>query len=103
MGRTVDLSDKLGLGGKPTIRINDLTLTNKDSAANMLLIMEKVGDGLAVKDALKVARLLFEPASAKALDKLGLSLDDYMTVIETAINLVVGEQEGEAATPDTTR
>lgn len=102
MGRTVDLTDKLGLAGKPTIRIGETTLVVNDSAANMLRIMEKAGGGLAVKDAFAIAKLLFEPSSAKALDKLDLSLDDYMTVIEAAIDLVVGEQSGEAGTPATT-
>lgn len=102
MGRNVDLTGKLGLQGKPTITYEGQTFTINDSATNVLLIMEEVGDGMNVKDAFKIADLLFEPASLKALKKLDLNLDDYITVVETALGLVTGDGEGEAATPDTT-
>lgn len=102
MGRSIDLTGKLGLGGKPTIRIKDTVLTVNDSAKNMLLIMQEVGDELSIAGAFKVADLLFDRKSAKALDDLGLNLDDFMTVVENALDLVTGGSAGEAGTPDTT-
>ena len=98
----VDLTGKLGLGGRPTITIGDVTLTVDDSAPNLLRVFELMGDGegMAPADVMRAAALVFEEPSAKALDDMRLSFADYATVVSTAIDLVIGGGgEGNAATP----
>ena len=102
MGRNVDLTGKLGMGEKPTITIGETVLTVNDSASNMLLVLDKISDGIDARDALDVAGLLFDAKSGKQLAKLDLNLDDYMTVIEAAVDLVMGGDGGNGGTPATT-
>ena len=102
MARNVDLTGKLGLAPKPTITIGETVLTVNDSAQNMLLVMQTVGDEPDAAKIMEAAKLLFDAKSTKALNSLNLNLSDYLKVIEAAMNIVTGEVEGEAETPDTT-
>lgn len=101
----VDLTGKLGLAGRPTITIGDTVLTVDDSAPNLLRIFEIMGtgEGMTPADVMRVASLIFEKPSAKALDGMRLSFMDYATVVNTAVDLVMGGVgEGNAETPATT-
>lgn len=100
----VDLTGKLGLEGRPTITIGDVTLTVDDSATNLLRIFEVMGDGegMSPQEVMRVATLIFDKSSAKALDAMRLSFQDYALVVSTAVDLVVGPDEGNAGTPATT-
>lgn len=105
MGRNVDLTGKLGLEGKPTITVGGEVLTVNDRASNMLRVMEAMGSdpgAMSVAAVLEVSKLVFEPKSAKALDALDLSFQDYAEVVSSAIELIVGSAEGEAGTQATT-
>lgn len=105
MARNVDLTGKLGLAPKPTITIGSETLTVDDSAQNVLQIMSLISDGgIDAGTAAKVADMLFDKPSRKALDAMKLNFDDFTTVISAAINLVAGTEEpkGEAETLATT-
>lgn len=103
MARNIDLTGKLGLEPRPTITIGDVTLTVDNSATNMLRILNEIGDGITeVKTVLAVSELVFDPKSRKALDKLGLSFQDFSTVVSEAVGLIVGGgDEGNAGTPVT--
>ena len=99
---TIDLTDKLGISEKPTIKIGKETLTVNNSATTMLQIMATLGgDNVEAKDLIAAIDLLFDEKSRKAIEKLNLSFNDLTTLIQTASSLVVGEA-GEAATLDTT-
>lgn len=104
MSRSVNLTDKLGLGEKPTIIIGDVVLTVDDSADVMLRVFELIGagDGVSVENIMRVSELLFDGPSRKALKKLSLSFVDYTKVVEAAIDLIIGSAEGNAQTQDTT-
>lgn len=99
---TVDLTGKLGLAEKPKIKIGDVELVINNSASSILQIMASLGgDTVDPKNIVEALDLLFEPKSKKALDKMSLSFEDLTLVINTAVELIVGEV-GEAETLGTT-
>lgn len=99
----VDLTGKLGLAGKPTITIGKTVLTVDNSARTMLRIMEAVGDEPGAKEMMAVAELVFCEKDRKALDALELSFEDFAKVVETAMDLITGDDAtGEDQTLDTT-
>lgn len=104
MAKTIDLTEKLGLAGKPTITIDGTTLTIDDSAKNMLRVMEQLDDEPSAKDIIEMCDLIFDAKSREALESLELSFPDFVTVVMTAIDLAVGDvdEEGNALTPATT-
>ena len=105
MARNVDLTGKLGMGGKPTITIGDAVIEVNNGASDVLRMMELIGDSgeLSPSAMAKTAELLLGKGGVKALDGMGLSFDDFSTVLTTAMELVTGSAEGEAeATPATT-
>lgn len=106
MGRNVDLTGKLGLEGKPTITVKGKVLAVNDRAANMLQVMEAIGDdpgSMGIGTVLEVSRLVFDAKGQRALESLDLSFQDYAEVVSTAIGLIIGgSAEGEAETRATT-
>lgn len=101
MAKNVNLTDKLGLDGRPTITIGDLTLSVDNSARTVLQVAELTSAGLDATSFDKIATLIFGKEDKKALDKLELSFTDYSTVIDAAADLIMGA-EGEVETLDTT-
>ena len=100
--KVVDLTEKLGLAEKPAVKVGDVELVVDDSARNMLQIMKLMEEGYTPQNIIDMCDLLFDKASRKELDKLGLSFADFTAVIEAAIDLVMGDGEGNAETPATT-
>lgn len=105
MARSVDLTGKLGMDGKPTISIGGTVLEVQNGAREVLRIMEMVGDDgdMSPADMLKAEEILLGKEGSRELGKLALSFADYTTVLTTALELAAGSAEGEAeATPATT-
>ena len=100
---TVDLTEKLGLAGRPTLKIKDVELTVNNSARNVLQLMKLVGDGdVDPTQILDAMEILFSREDLEKLDGLNLDFHDLTVVLQEAMNLVAGEVEGEAATLGTT-
>lgn len=105
MARNIDLTEKLGMEGKPTITIGETVLEVNNGAANVLRLMELVADSgdMDPSDMMKAAEILFGKDGCKAIEKMALTFEDYATVLSAAMDLVTGSAEGEAeATPATT-
>lgn len=105
MGKNVNLTEKLGMSGNPTITVQDKILTVNDSAKNVLHVMEILGNDpehIAPQQMFEAANCLFDERSNKAIAKMELSFADYMTLIEAALDLVLGDVAGEAVTLATT-
>lgn len=103
MARNVDLTDKLGMAGKPTITIGETVLTVNNSARDALRLMALIGeDGLSPADTDEAVSILFDAKSKKALDALELDFSDYSKVMEAALGLLTGAAEGEGETQATT-
>ena len=104
--RTIDLTGKLGLQPRPTIKIGDKILNVDDSAPTILRMLDLLGDNperVSPATINEAAKLLFDPKSYKTLEAMKLSFSDFALVISTAMELVTGGgAEGEQGIPDTT-
>lgn len=85
------LTDKLSFEENPKLEIKGTVLEVKSDARTVLKLMDVVNREGEVEGALKAVDLLFSEKDRKALDKLNLSMQDYTTVIATAMELAVGE------------
>ena len=102
--KVIDLTEKLNFTEKPKIIIRGTEITVNNSAVTMLKIMPKVSKKkIAPEDVLDIINMLVPAEELRKLEDLGLSFEDFMTFIESAIMLVTGtDGEGEAQTRTTT-
>lgn len=102
--KVIDLTGKIGLSERPQIKVGDVMLTVNNSARNMIQVLSITGADVDPAKVFEATDLLFDAKSKKAIDKMDLSLDDYMTVLEAAMDAIMGgeDAEGEAPTPATT-
>lgn len=104
MAKTIDLTDKLGIGERPAIVINGERYEVDDSAKSMLQLMSIIDGGeVNTSNVTRVYELLFDEKTRKRLDKLNLSFTGFMAVCKAAMELIGGggDAEGEAETPAT--
>ena len=99
MGRVIDITDKLNFEEKPAIVIKGKKIEVNDDAANVIKIMAMVDDADPSPAVLgQMAEMVFTSEGYKTLTGLGLNMTDFSTVIETAMDLITGDdEEGELA------
>lgn len=103
--RVVDLTEKLNRAEKPVIRVSDVDIEVDNSAKTMLKVLQAVGDDeITPQKAVDVYNLIFDKANRAKVEKLELDFDSFAQLIATAMELISGGAEGEAAagTLDTT-
>lgn len=96
---TIDLTGKLGLGKRPAIEIDGERYEVDNSAKSILQLMALVEDGVEASDIPKAYELLFDAPTRKRLDKLNLPFEGFVQLINAAVQLVSGDEQGEAETP----
>lgn len=105
MARTMDITEKLGMQGRPQLVIGDVRVEVDNRAKTILQVLAVVGgdaESVDAGDIEKVYGLLFDAKARKELDGLELDFDDFTTLVMSAVDLVIGgEDEGEAGTPAT--
>jgi hypothetical protein len=106
MGKVVNITDKLSFDEAPVIVVREEKLKVNADAATVLKIMGILGDGKNVgpKQVVDMYSLIFGQDEQEKIDKMKLSFRDFRTVVEAAINLIVGNDEddtGEAQTHTT--
>lgn len=92
-----DLTEKLKFSEDPVLVIRDTEFTIRSDAETVLRLMDVVtgqGEAAAAREA---AKLLLSEKDQKKLAGLGLKLEDYMTVLRTAMALAAGNDPEEAA------
>lgn len=97
MGKRIDITDKLNFEEKPVIIIKGKEIEVNDDAATLLKVLSKVeneGD-VTVKVLSELASDIFTKEGKKNLDSLKLNVKDFSTVIEMAMDLIMGEDEGQ--------
>ena len=100
---TVDITEKLGLKGCPTIQVGETVLTVDNSARAVLKLMQIVdGENVTPAQVLEAMDVIFAAEDLEKLDSLNLSFNDLTILLQEAMGLVVGAVEGEAETLDTT-
>ncbi len=86
-----DLTQKLRFDEDPVLCIRDTRLTIKSDAEVVLGVMDALREQSGVTGAREALGLLLSAEDQKKLAKLGLKLDDYLTVFTAAVKLAMGE------------
>ena len=97
MARKIDITDKLTFDGNPVLVIKGKELEVNADAPTMLKVMGLVGGNPSPKEIVEIYDAMFPEKARKELDKLKLTFDDLVTVINTAVSLITGEnfEQGE--------
>lgn len=97
MARKIDITDKLTFEGNPVLVIKGKELEVNADAPTMLKVMGLVGGNPGPKEIVAMYDLMFPEKARKELDKLKLTFDDLVTVINAAVSLITGEdsEQGE--------
>lgn len=94
MGRIVDITEKLSFDKNPVIKVKDQEIEVQSDAETMLKIMGLFSEGKSEMQAsAEVAGLLFSEKDKKKIQKLGLQMKDYLTLVETAMNIAMDTEE----------
>lgn len=99
MAKRIDITDKLNFEEKPVIVIKGKEIEVNDDASTVLKIMSMIGNDeskddeseVTLKALTEMAEMLFTKQGKKNLDSLHLNFMDYSMVIETAMNLITGD------------
>lgn len=90
-----DITDKLTFDGNPALVIKGKELEVNADAPTMLKVMNFFGrDGVEIAQINQAYELIFPDKSRKEIEKMKLSVKDWMTVVQEAVGLVVGESDG---------
>lgn len=95
--RKIDITDKLDLGENPCLVIKGQELEVNADAKTMLKIINKYDgvDELSVKGAMEIFQIIFPEKTRQAIDEMHFSFKDLQTVIEAAMNLIMGNEDEE--------
>lgn len=103
MAKVVDITDKLSFDENPKLRIKDVEVTVNADTETMLRIMGAFGNESEMQASLKAYDLMFSEKDRKKINGLKLPAKSLMTLIQEAMNLVMGEDDqGEDQTRTTT-
>ena len=90
-----DITDKLTFDGNPVLVIKGKELEVNADAPTMLKVMNFFGsDGVEIEQINQAYELICPDKSRKEIEKMKLSVKDWMTVVQEAVGLVVGESDG---------
>ena len=89
------LTDKLQFEDNPQIEICGRLVTVKADAVTVLKLMDIVKNKGEVDGALEAVGLLFSEDDQKTIEELNLSMQNYVALVSTAIQLAVGEDPDE--------
>lgn len=93
--KTLDITDRLKFEESPVLVIKGEKITVKDDAITVLSLMELLGDEPDNESMIQASRLLFSEEDFSKLAEIKLSFTDFSKVIECAIDLITGDDEGE--------
>lgn len=103
MSKVVDITDKLSFDENPKMKIKNVEVTVNADAETMLRIMGSFGSQNEMQASLNAYELMFSEKDRKQIAKLKIPAKDFMTLIQEAMNLVMGEgDQGEGQTRTTT-
>ena len=100
MARVLDITDRLTFDGNPSLKIRDKVLEVNADAPNMLKVMSFMQDGgVGNEQVVEAYNLVFPEKSQKSIEEMKLSINDWMVVVQSAMELITGptsETKGEA-------
>lgn len=100
MAKTVNITDKLEFETNPILEIGTLEVEVNADAETMLRLMGVFAENNELEAVGKAMNLIFKPEDVKAVCNLKrngkkLSAKSLMTIVQEAMNFVMGESEGE--------
>lgn len=100
MAKKVDITDKLNFDENPVIIINDTEMEVNSDAETILRLMGAFGSMNEMQAVNEAMSLIFKPEDAEkimSVRKNGrkLSAKSLMTIIQEAMTLIMGDNEGE--------
>lgn len=97
MARVKDITDKLSFDGNPCLVIKGNQIEVNGDAPTVLKIMGIMsGDGDDMDHLVNAYKLLFPEKSREEIDALKLSVNDWVSVVEEAMNIVMeDDSQGE--------
>lgn len=97
MAKIIDITDKLEMGGNPSLLISGKKLEVNGDAATMFLLIGKCNnmENMSVNDMLEIYNIIFPEESRKVISDMKLQFADLETVIQEAIGLITGGDEEE--------
>lgn len=96
MAKVIDITEKLTFDGNPSLKIKGKVLEVNADAPTMLKVMNFMGqDGLAPERINDAYKLIFPDKSRKEIEKMRLSVNDWMIVVQEAMTLVIGEDNSQ--------
>jgi len=84
------LTDKLKFDEKPQIEVKGKVLTINNSATTVLKLMDTVQNKGEIEGAKAILELLFDEKDRKTIEKLGLSMGNYIKLCEVCMDLALG-------------
>lgn len=97
MAKVVDITEKLAFDENPILRVKDTELEVNADAETVLRIMGMMSGESTPKVVSDMCDMIFSEESKEKLKGLKLKFNDYVTLVNSAIELVIGadEEEGE--------
>lgn len=100
MAKIVNITDKLEFETNPILEIGTLEVEINADAETMLRLMGVFAENGELEAVGKAMELIFKPEDVKAICNLNrngkkLSAKSLMTIVQEAMNFIMGESEGE--------
>lgn len=96
MAKVLDITEKLSFEGNPCLMIKEKKIEVNADAPTMLKVMGLMStDDPGADEVLETYRLIFPEISQKKIEALKLNFADLVIVIQSAIQLVTGGEEGQ--------
>jgi len=99
MAKVRDITEKLNFDSNPKIKIKGAEYEVNADAETVLKIMGILGDSnsMSPRDIVKMYELIFSEKEREKISSLKLQFNDFKTIVENAIDLIVGtdEKQGE--------
>ena len=96
MAKVLDITEKLSFEGNPCLMIKGKKIEVNADAPTMLKVMGLMStDEPGADEVLEAYRLIFPEVSQKKIEALKLNFADLVIVIQSAIQLVTGGEEGQ--------
>lgn len=95
MAKIVDITNKLDFDANPKLIIKGKEYEVNADAETVLKVMGEISsiDKIAPKSVVKMYELIFSEGARKDIAKLKLQFNDFQKVVESAIDLIVGNDE----------
>ena len=96
MAKVIDITEKLTFDENPLLKIKGKVLEVNADAPTMLKVMGLMGGGNpGPKEIVDMYEIMFPEKSRKEIEKMKLGFGDLITVVEAAVDLIIGEENSQ--------